>query len=73
VQRLHAAVAAPGQAVAGWEAVGKLVGATGGKAAYAHGREVYKDMLGQVSAFAGAPVWGREVRPLALRFAGSRG
>lgn len=74
VQRMHPAFAAPGQAVTGWDAVARLAAATGaGKAvAWEHARLVWKDMTAQVKAWSGM-AWGREVRPLALRFAGSRG
>ena len=34
--------------------------------------KLWKDMTAAVKPWAGTP-WGREVRPLALRFAGSRG
>ncbi|MBK9030825.1 MAG: (2Fe-2S)-binding protein [Myxococcales bacterium] len=72
VQRMHAAIAAPGQAVPGWEAVARLAQATSAKVAWTTARDVWKDMTTTVKPWAGSP-WGREVRPLALRFAGSRG
>lgn len=72
VQRLHAAVPAPGHALAGWEAVSRLATAAGVKLSWTSARDVFKEMVAQVPAFAGA-AWGREVRPLQLRFAGSRG
>jgi len=72
IQRMHAAVAAPGQAVPGWEAVARLAQATSAKVAWTTARDVWKDMTAAVKPWAGTP-WGREVRPLALRFAGSRG
>ena len=72
IQRMHAAVAAPGQAAAGWEAVARLAQATGAKVTWTTARDVWKDMTAAVKPWAGTP-WGREVRPLALRFAGSRG
>jgi NADH-quinone oxidoreductase subunit G len=72
LQRTHAAFPPPGHAVAGWEAIVRLAGATGTKLAWAHGRDVWKDMTAAVAPWKGAP-WGREVRPLQLRFAGSRG
>jgi NADH-quinone oxidoreductase subunit G len=77
VQRQHAAIAAPGQAVAGWEAIVRLAQATNvslsGKATWAHAREVYKDMVAAVAAFSSAGPWVREARPIQLRFANSRG
>ncbi|HEY0193871.1 MAG TPA: molybdopterin-dependent oxidoreductase, partial [Kofleriaceae bacterium] len=72
VQRMHAAFVAPGQALPGWEAVVRLAQATGHKLAYAHAREVFKDMTQAVSAWSSL-TWARDARPLALRFAGSRG
>ncbi len=72
VQRMHGAVPAPGHAIAGWEAVCRLGGAAGVKMSWSSARDLFKEMTTQVPAFAGA-VWGREVRPLQLRFAGSRG
>jgi NADH-quinone oxidoreductase subunit G len=76
VQRMHAAVAPPGQALPAWEAVVRLAQATAAGAAsklsYAHAREVFKDMTQTVAAWSGL-TWAREARPLALRFAGSRG
>jgi NADH-quinone oxidoreductase subunit G len=75
VQRMHAAFAPPGQASPGWEAIVRLsqaaaVGAS--KISYAHAREVFKDMTQAVPSWK-ALTWAREARPLALRFAGSRG
>ncbi|HUJ61531.1 MAG TPA: molybdopterin-dependent oxidoreductase, partial [Kofleriaceae bacterium] len=72
VQRMHAAFAPPGQAIAGWDAIARLGHATGVKLAWSHAREVWKDMVAQVAAWKDV-TWAREVRPLALRFAGSRG
>jgi len=76
VQRMHAAFPPPGQAIAGWEVVVRLAQATSvdgaGKLAWAHAREVFKDMVAAVPAWKDL-TWAREARPLALRFAGSRG
>jgi len=72
LQRLHAALPAPGQAVPGWEAVVRLAQATGAKPSWTSARELWKEMTGAVAAWKGA-AWGREVRPIQLRFAGSRG
>jgi NADH-quinone oxidoreductase subunit G len=72
LQRMHAAFPPPGQAVPGWEAIVRLAGATGAKLTWTAPRDVWKDMTAAVAAWKGA-AWGREVRPLALRFAGSRG
>jgi NADH-quinone oxidoreductase subunit G len=76
VQRMHAAFAPPGQALAGWEAVVRLAQATAAgasaKLGYTHAREVFKEMTQAVPAWS-TLTWAREARPLALRFAGSRG
>ncbi|MBA3392916.1 MAG: (2Fe-2S)-binding protein [Deltaproteobacteria bacterium] len=72
VQRMHAAFVAPGQALPGWEAIVRLASATNVKLAWAHPREVFKDMVAVVPAWS-ALTWARDARPLALRFAGSRG
>jgi NADH-quinone oxidoreductase subunit G len=72
VQRMHPAFPPPGQAVPGWEAVVKLAAATNARLTWATAREVFKEMTEKVTPFAGAK-WGREVRPVALRFAASRG
>jgi NADH dehydrogenase/NADH:ubiquinone oxidoreductase subunit G len=72
VQRMHAAFPAPGQALPAWEAITRLASATGTKLAWAHAREVFKDMTAAVPAWSSL-TWAREARPLQLRFAGSRG
>ena len=72
LQRTHAAFPPPGHAVPGWEAVVRLAQATGAKLTWAQGRDVWKDMTAAVAPWKDQP-WGREVRPLLLRFAGSRG
>jgi NADH-quinone oxidoreductase subunit G len=76
VQRMHAAFAPPGQALPAWEAIVRLAHATDigdpSKINFAHAREVFKDMTQTVPAWS-ALTWAREARPLALRFAGSRG
>jgi NADH-quinone oxidoreductase subunit G len=73
VQRMHAAFQAPGQALPAWEAITQLAVATKAKLArWTHAREVFKDMTAAVPAWKSL-TWVREARPLALRFAGSRG
>jgi NADH-quinone oxidoreductase subunit G len=81
VQRMHAAFPAPGQALPAWEAIVRLAsvcapatsaGAGAGALGYTHARDVFKDMTQTVPAWS-ALTWAREARPLALRFAGSRG
>jgi NADH dehydrogenase/NADH:ubiquinone oxidoreductase subunit G len=72
VQRMHAAFAPPGTAIAGWDAIVRLAHATGHKLGYAHPRDVFKDMCATVPTWKEL-TWARDVRPLSLRFAGSRG
>ncbi len=72
VQRMHAAFPAPGHALAGWEVVVRLAQALNVRISWAHAREVFKDMTAAVPPWSGL-AWAREARPLALRFAGSRG
>jgi NADH dehydrogenase/NADH:ubiquinone oxidoreductase subunit G len=72
VQRMHAAFPPPGQALPAWEVVVRLASASGTKLSWTHAREVFKDMCAAVPAWKEL-VWAREARPLALRFAGSRG
>lgn len=72
VQRLHGAFPAPGSALPAWEVLAKLATATGVRTEYKHTRDLFTEMVGAVAAFAGAE-WGRDARPLQLRFAGSRG
>jgi len=72
VQRMHAAFPPPGQGVPAWEAVVRLAQAGGTKLSWGHVRDVFKDMVASVAAFTGA-TWGREARPIQLRFAASRG
>ncbi|MEJ7600961.1 MAG: 2Fe-2S iron-sulfur cluster-binding protein [Kofleriaceae bacterium] len=72
VQRMHAAFGPPGHALPAWEIIVRLAQATNVKIGWAHVREVFKDMVAAVPAW-NALTWAREARPLALRFAGSRG
>ena len=72
VQRMHAAFPPPGQALPGWEVLARIGQLTNVPLAWTHVREVFKDMTAQVAAW-NALTWAREARPLALRFAGSRG
>jgi len=72
VQRMHAAFGPPGHALPTWEIIVRLAQATQTKLGWAHVRDVFKDMVAAVPAWNGL-TWAREARPLALRFAGSRG
>jgi NADH-quinone oxidoreductase subunit G len=76
VQRIHAAFEPPGQALPAWEVVVRLAQATSAsgaaRLAYSHAREVWQDMTQAVAAWSSL-TWTRDARPLALRFAGSRG
>jgi predicted molibdopterin-dependent oxidoreductase YjgC len=72
VQRLHPAFPPSGQALPAWEVVVRLGRATGAALGWDHVKKVFAEMTEKVPAFQGAS-WGREARPLQLRFAGSRG
>ena len=72
VQRMHPAFPPPGNAIAGWDAIVRLAHAAGDKFAWVHARDVFAAMIKAVPAWKDL-VWQREARPLALRFAGSRG
>ncbi len=72
VQRMHAAFPPPGSAIAGWDAICRIAQSTGHRFNYTHVRDVFQDMVATVPAWKDV-AWARDVRPLALRFAGSRG
>lgn len=72
VLRMHAATSPAGQSLPAWEVVTRLGQASGATLSYSHPRKVFDEMLGKVSAFAGAE-WGKSALPVQLRFAGSRG
>ena len=72
VQRMHPAFPPPGQAIAGWEAIARLAHATGVKLTWHHTRDVFAAMTAAVAPWKDLN-WERNARPLALRFAGSRG
>jgi hypothetical protein len=77
---MHPAFPPPGQAVPAWEAAVKLSTQTGVRSSgagapgvlWTSAREVFQEMTQKVPAFAAAK-WGREIRPVQLRFAASRG
>jgi NADH-quinone oxidoreductase subunit G len=72
VQRLHATLHPAGQAVPGWDAIARVATASGTKMSWPHARDVNKEMVSAVSAFASF-TWVRDARPIQLRFAASRG
>ncbi|MCG8417012.1 MAG: 2Fe-2S iron-sulfur cluster-binding protein [Proteobacteria bacterium] len=72
VQRMHAAFPPPGQAMPAWEIINRLGQACDVALGYTHPRTIFKELCGAVDAFKDAE-WGKPVRPLQLRFAGSRG
>jgi NADH-quinone oxidoreductase subunit G len=72
VQRMHPAFPPPGHALPGWQAVVKLAAATAVPLMWPSARDVFVDMTARIPAFTGA-TWGRDQRPLQLRFAASRG
>ena len=71
-QRMRAAFPPGGQAIPGWEVVTKLARACDAAMDHSSARAVFDEMTGRVESFKGAK-WGRNVRPVQLRFAGSRG
>jgi NADH-quinone oxidoreductase subunit G len=72
VQRLHATLHPAGQAISGWDAIARVATAASIKMSWAHARDVNKEMVSAVSAFASF-TWVRDARPIQLRFAASRG
>ena len=72
VQRMHAAYPPAGQAQPAWEVVCRLGRACDAALSYAHAKAIFQDLVGSVAAFEGAD-WGREVQPIQLRWAESRG
>jgi predicted molibdopterin-dependent oxidoreductase YjgC len=72
VQRLHPAFPPPGDATPAWQIAVRLARATDAAIGWDHPRRVFTEMIERVAAFRGAE-WGREARPLQLRFADSRG
>jgi NADH-quinone oxidoreductase subunit G len=74
VQRMHPAFAPPGQALPAWEIITRLGQASGAALGYGSVRQVFDEMVGKVGELQGqAARWGREARPIQLRFANSRG
>jgi predicted molibdopterin-dependent oxidoreductase YjgC len=72
VQRYHPALSPPGQSLAGWEIISRLAKACGAAVEFASAKKVFQEMTDKVEQFKDAD-WGREVRPVQLRFAASRG
>lgn len=72
VQRYHAALSPPGHALPGWQVVSRLARACGAAVELTHVKKVFTEMTAKVEQFKDAD-WGREVRPVQLRFAASRG
>ena len=74
VQRMHPAYASAGQALPAWEIITRLAQASGAALGFQGPRQVFEDMIGKVADFNGmGSSWGREARPIQLRFANSRG
>jgi NADH-quinone oxidoreductase subunit G len=72
VQRMHPALPTAGQSLPAWEIVTRLAHAAGAAVQYPNARKLFDEMAAKVPEFAGAS-WGRETRPVQLRFAHSRG
>jgi predicted molibdopterin-dependent oxidoreductase YjgC len=69
---MHPALSIAGQALPAWEIVTRLAQAAGAAVQYPNVRKLFEEMAAKVPEFAGAS-WGRETRPVQLRFAHSRG
>jgi NADH-quinone oxidoreductase subunit G len=72
VQRMRAAYSPAGKAMPAWQAFVMLARAADAALAYDSAQAVFDEMIAQVAEFRSAE-WGREVRPIQLRFAHSRG
>jgi NADH-quinone oxidoreductase subunit G len=72
VQRLHAALGAPGEAVPGWQAVALLAEKLGKGLGYAAADEVFAEARRRYSFMKDA-AWGPRVARVQLRFGESRG
>lgn len=72
VQRMHAAYPPPGQALPAWQILCRLARAADAAVSFETAKAVFTEMAGKVEGFKGAQ-WGREVLPIQLRFANSRG
>ena len=72
VQRMHAAFEPPGQALPAWQVLCRLAVASGAALDHESAKGAFLDMKSNVSPFSDAE-WGREVLPIQLRFANSRG
>jgi NADH-quinone oxidoreductase subunit G len=74
VQRMHPALAPAGLSLPAWQIVSRLAQAAGAALSYDHPRKVFEEMVGAVPEMKDqARAWGRETRPIQLRFAHSRG
>lgn len=71
-QRMHVAVAAPGSAVPGWDALGRVATAAGQRMSWSAAKDVFAELC-TASPFFASMSWSRDVRPVHLRFAASRG
>jgi predicted molibdopterin-dependent oxidoreductase YjgC len=69
---MHPAYAPAGQALPAWEIITRLAHASGAALGFQGPRQVFDDLAGKVAELGGAS-WGREARPIQLRFANSRG
>ncbi len=69
---MQAAYEPVGQAKAAWEILCDLARACDSTLHYDAAEDVFKEMIGKVEAFSGAK-WGRDLLPVQLRFAHSRG
>lgn len=70
-QRLHPALAIPGLAIPAWEAVCRLAVACAAAMTFDSAKQIFAEMTQALPEL--ATEWGRDARPIQLRFAGSRG
>lgn len=70
-QRIHPALTPPGLAVPAWDAIRRLAIASNAAMTYDGAKQVFSEMTQAVPEL--STDWGRDARPIQLRFAGSRG
>jgi NADH-quinone oxidoreductase subunit G len=72
VQRVHAAIPPAGDALPGWDILSHLARKLGATMDFETAKGVFNEASSKLAFMKGAE-WGRNVRPLQLRFANSRG
>jgi predicted molibdopterin-dependent oxidoreductase YjgC len=72
VQRVRAALPAPGDALPGWDLLAHLAHKLGISMDYANAKQVFTEACSKLAFMRGAD-WGRPFLPVQLRFANTRG